>query len=215
MKTKKEYDKEYYQKNKKKKKDAATKWAIDNRETRKEYLKQYKKDNAEALKIKNKEYRESNSEKIKKYFDDNKKGLSAKKSLYRSNPDVRKRDNKLKNEYTKERNKIDPLFKLKNNLRSTIGDTIRKTGFKKNTKTQLILGCTFIEFKEYIEKQFEPWMNWNNYGRYNKKEQTWQLDHKIPVSSAKTEEKIIKLNHYANFQPLESLQNIIKSNKIL
>ena len=35
----------------------------------------------------------------------------------------------------------------------------------------------------------------------------WDLDHIIPVSSAKTEEELIKLNLYENFQPLCSKIN--------
>lgn len=40
----------------------------------------------------------------------------------------------------------------------------------------------------------------------------YHLDHKIPISSAKTEEEIIKLNHYTNFQLLKSDENLRKSN---
>ena len=54
-------------------------------------------------------------------------------------------------------------------------------------------------------------MNWDNYGNpvdgvyeINK---TWDFDHKIPLSSANTEEEIIKLCHYTNLQPLCSYLN--------
>ena len=43
---------------------------------------------------------------------------------------------------------------------------------------------------------------------------TWDLDHIIPISLAETEEDIIRLNHYTNFQPLCSYTNrFIKRNK--
>ena len=54
-------------------------------------------------------------------------------------------------------------------------------------------------------------MNWDNYG--NPKDgiyelsKTWDIDHMIPISSAKTEEELIKLNHYTNLQPLCSYVN--------
>lgn len=38
---------------------------------------------------------------------------------------------------------------------------------------------------------------------------------KVPVSLGKTEEEIIRLNHYTNFQPLWKKDNIIKSDKVL
>ena len=56
-------------------------------------------------------------------------------------------------------------------------------------------------------------MNWDNYGNINgnhatKINQRWQIDHQIPLSSAKTEEELIKLNHYTNLQPLCSYTNM-------
>jgi hypothetical protein len=51
-------------------------------------------------------------------------------------------------------------------------------------------------------------MNWNNRGLYNGTENYgWDLDHIIPLSSAKTEGEVIKLNHYTNIQPLCSYVN--------
>lgn len=60
-------------------------------------------------------------------------------------------------------------------------------------------------------------MNWDNYGLYNTtKQYGWDLDHIEPLSSAKTIEDVIRLNHYTNFQPLCSYVNRhIKRNKPL
>lgn len=43
----------------------------------------------------------------------------------------------------------------------------------------------------------------------------WHFDHIIPLASAKTEEELIKLNHYTNFQPLWAEDNLKKGFKIL
>ena len=44
----------------------------------------------------------------------------------------------------------------------------------------------------------------------------WDIDHIVPLSSAKTEEDLIKLNHYTNLQPLCSQTNrYIKRDKII
>jgi len=57
-------------------------------------------------------------------------------------------------------------------------------------------------------------MNWNNWGIYTGNyNENWQLDHISPSSIGTTEEEIIKLNHYTNFQPLCSRKNLEKSNK--
>jgi len=79
------------------------------------------------------------------------------------------------------------------------------------------LGCSFEEFKLYLESKFEKWMNWDNYGKYNGEiNYGWDIDHIIPLSSAKIEEEIYKLSHYTNLQPLCSKFNRdIKKDKII
>jgi hypothetical protein len=78
----------------------------------------------------------------------------------------------------------------------------------KKSKSIEILGCSFEEFKLYLESKFEPWMTWENKGLYNGElNYGWDIDHIIPISSATTEEEIIKLNHYTNLQPLCSKVN--------
>lgn len=110
------------------------------------------------------------------------------------------------NQYSKIRKKSDSLFKIKSAIRSLISKSISKMGYSKNSKTQQILGCSFDEFKLFIESKFEDGMSWDNYG-------DWYLDHKSPISFAKTEEDILKLNYYTNFQPLWKIENISKGNR--
>lgn len=51
-------------------------------------------------------------------------------------------------------------------------------------------------------------MTWENKGLYNGElNHGWDIDHIIPTSSAKTEEEVVKLNHYTNLQPLCSKIN--------
>ena len=59
-------------------------------------------------------------------------------------------------------------------------------------------------------------MSWDNYGKYNGLlNYGWDIDHIIPVSSSKTEEDIIRLNHYTNLQPLCSkINRDIKKDKL-
>jgi hypothetical protein len=118
-------------------------------------------------------------------------------------------------DYKKKRFETDPLFKLKGNIRSLIVMSFKYYGYKKNSKTSNILGCSFEEFKLYLEYKFESWMNWNNRGLYNGEFNFgWDIDHIIPISSAMNDEELIKLNHYSNLQPLCSKVNRdIKKNK--
>jgi len=67
--------------------------------------------------------------------------------------------------------------------------------------------------KENYQNNIDLWKIKNKIP--NKLNETWDLDHKIPISSAKTEEDVLKLNHYTNFQPLCSYTNrYIKINNI-
>ena len=60
----------------------------------------------------------------------------------------------------------------------------------------------------HLEKQFEPWMTWENHGE-------WHIDHIIPLSSANTKEEMIPLFNYKNLQPLLAEDNIRKGDKII
>ena len=67
----------------------------------------------------------------------------------------------------------------------------------KKYKTENILGCSFSDFKIHLESKFESWMTWDNYGLYNGElNYCWDIDHIIPLSSAKTEEDILRLNNH-------------------
>ena len=147
---------------------------------RKDYLKSYYQENKEKIKLNKKEYQENNKEKLKEY----------------------------RREYKKTKKQNDKLFKLKLDVSKLILQTLKNNGYSKNTKTYDILGCSFEDFKLHLESQFESWMNWDNKGKYNGElNYGWDIDHVIPVSSAKTQEEIIKLNHYTNLQPLCSYTN--------
>jgi len=167
--------------------------------SRKEYHKNYRIEKSKEIKERNLKYKEENPTKLKQ----------SKKKWSDNNP-------KYYKSYQSKRLKNDPLFKFSRYVRAGIRSSIKRKFFKKYTKSSEILGCSFESFKEYIESKFESWMNWDNYGKYNGElYYGWDLDHIIPTSTAKSEEDIIKLNHYTNFQPLCSKTNrYLKKNKL-
>lgn len=114
-----------------------------------------------------------------------------------------------KNEWQKNKLKTDSLLKFKCYTRNNIGNSFKrgKNKFQKNAKTETILGCTIEQFRKYIQSKFTEGMTFENYGK-------WHLDHIYPVSLAKDNEELIKLNHYTNFQPLWALENIRKGNRL-
>lgn len=158
---------------------------------------------------------ECNKERARKYNKENKDVISEKQKIYRkNNRDYFNLKNKEWNKKTKNASKYqknrlinDDFFRFKNRLRTLIRNSIKKYKYSKKSKTFNILGCSFEEFKVYIENQFKEGMNWGNHGK-------WHFDHIIPLATAKTEEDIIKLNHYTNFQPLWAKDNLKKHNKL-
>ena len=102
----------------------------------------------------------------------------------------------------------DILFKISCNFRSALGRAIRLGSYYKSRKTEEILGCSFEFLMGYLESKFEPWMDWSNYGKYNGElNYGWDSDHIVPLSSARTEEELLKLLHHTNLQPLCSKVN--------
>lgn len=102
----------------------------------------------------------------------------------------------------------DPLYKLQSNICSLIRCSLKKTGNKKSSKTAEILGCSIEEFKLHLQSQFTDGMTLENHGA------VWELDHKVPISWARTEQEAIAFNHYSNFQPLLATENIAKGNRL-
>tara|TARA_R110000868_G_scaffold401649_2_gene677268 strand:+ start:6108 stop:6494 length:387 start_codon:yes stop_codon:yes gene_type:complete len=104
------------------------------------------------------------------------------------------------------------LINVHTKIRYVIKGAIRGA-FRSKNKVKIgltldILGCSIIEFKAHLEAQFEPWMDWDNRGLYNGEcDYGWDIDHIIPLSTAITEEDIMRLNHYTNLQPLCSYVN--------
>jgi hypothetical protein len=118
----------------------------------------------------------------------------------------KKSSTKEKNKLSQRKYRENPLNKFISNIRTLIGRSIKYKGFKKLTKTEIILGCSFDEFREYIQLQFKEGMSFSNHGE-------WEIDHIIPISNAKTEQEVISLNHYKNLMPLWKIDNRIKGNK--
>ncbi len=106
-----------------------------------------------------------------------------------------------------------PLFKLKHTMRVSIYKAF-KNGYKKKSRTEEILGCSYEFFMSYIESKFTEGMSWDNHGQSTTVDK-WQLDHIIPINSANSEEEMIEINHYSNFQPLWESENKSKGDRIM
>lgn len=210
-------------------KEANNEYMKKYRELNKEKIKEINKKGSKKYKTKNKtkileqqkEYREINNDKIINYREMNKekiKGINSeyyqtnKEKLKPAQKDYYKKNkikiSKYKNEYKKKRILTDPLFKLKESIKTSIYIAFKRNGYTKKSRTYNILGCSYNELKQYIESQFLSWMSWDNHGLYNGTlDYGWDIDHKTPLSSAGTEEELLKLCNYTNLQPLCSKVN--------
>lgn len=159
--------------------------------------------NTETIERKAKHYQNNKKnyqDKAKKSYEKNRQKIIEKACFYQ------KANLGKINERRKSRMSNDDLYAIKERVRCLIKESIKKMNFSKNSKTSEILGCSKNEFKTHIEKQFLSGMTWENRNK-------WHLDHIVPISTAKTQEEIIRLNHLTNLRPLWSKDNLRKSNK--
>ena len=152
-------------------------------------------------------YYDNNVEKLKKrrkerYSENSVLELHRNKIYYKNNKSdiIEKLKIKRRTNYT---------FRLKNNIRSRLIQFLNSCKLHKDNKTFEIVGCSVEFLKEHIEKQFTKGMSWDLVGNYI------HIDHRIPLSSAKTEEEMYKLCHYTNLQPLWAEDNLKKGSKII
>jgi hypothetical protein len=175
--------------------------------------KQYYLDNKDKFAERDKKYsetkkkwRDNNKEQLKEYYsswrEQNIELLSQKQREYN------KLRQPIRNAQDIKRRKNDSQFRIACALRGRIGMLLKKNKISKTTE---LLGCSLEYFKNYLESQFTPEMNWDNYASY------WEVDHIIPCSSFNLTniDQQKQCFHYTNTQPLSKKENRTKSNKIL
>jgi len=184
------------------------KYYLENKEKMNEMCRLYSKSNKEEISNKKKSYYIENKEDILndriEYRKNNIEKFKDKDKKYQQ--ENKERINKYNCQYIKNKKKSNSLFKLSVNIRNLVWISIKKMGYSKEEETKKIIGCEFDEFKIHIESKFLEGMSWDNYGE-------WHLDHKIPISWAKNEEEVMRLNNYINFQPLWAIDNMSKGNR--
>jgi Prasinovirus endonuclease VII len=153
-----------------------------------------------------------------KWKSDNREHYNKQSAEYRNRPEIKIRQNKLAADWyakpeNKERKRLryneryynDPMFRIKKIMKSRIRLAIKNN--QKAGNTLELLGCTIKDFKEWLEYQFTPYMNWANQGSY------WHMDHIKPCASfdLTKEEEQYKCFHWTNIQPMYGPDNMTKS----
>lgn len=215
----------------------------------------FRKECKECFSIKHKKYRAENSEKVsqrkKKYYENNKQKILLKnKAMYQKNKKKRtlaiekwraNNPEKVKSYKRKwEKNNIQKVYDRKNkkrknnielrlrrNASKAIWQCLKNNGSSKNGHSILdFLPYSFAELKSHLEAQFEPWMNWDNWGAYDletwddddSSTWTWQIDHIIPHSEFKYKSMadiaFKECWSLSNLRPLSSKENLEKGSKL-
>jgi hypothetical protein len=157
----------------------------------------------EYSKVRDKEYRKNNKEKIKQNWNNYVKNNKEKVKIVRDR-------------YLSKKAEKDPSYKLRKILIFKILKNI-----KTNTEFDS-MPYTIEELRLHLEFLFEPWMNWNNWGKYNKKTWddndqstwTWNIDHIKPKSefnySSVYDEEFKQCWALSNLRPYSAKLNVIE-----
>jgi len=186
------YGKLWYQKNKTRLKHVRAIWRKNNKKKCVEYQINWRKNNPEKYQLILQKRKPKTLLYLKDYYQKNKKNILQKK--YR-------------------RLQEDSDFRLKELVRSRIQSGLKqntKNLIKKNGKSVMYLGCSFKEYKSYLEEKFKPGMTWSNMGKNG-----WEIDHIVPLASFNFSKKnnLMKAFHYTNTQPLWSIENKVKGDR--
>ncbi len=219
----------YYKKNKKKILENKKRYYQKNKErilkrTRLFGKKWYQK-NIKKMRLHHREYYQENKEKVlqyhKEWYQKNKERIlqQCKEYCQKNREKIRRRHRKYNQEHKKERleykgkwqkyqRKTNPRYRLDANMGTAIWTSLKDK--KAGRKWETLVSYTLKELIEYLEKQFNSKMNWDNYGGY------WAVDHVKPRSlfNYTSPENLEFKQCWAlkNLQPLEKIENIKKRN---
>lgn len=219
---KRQTDKAYYEsiKNTPEFVEKTQKYRSSRKEDKKEYDKNYRETHAKEIKEYNINNKEAIAETRRNYYFEHKEA----RKLYNQKWYAENKDTKhsINAKYVLKRFQKDVSFRLRYSVSRTINKHLKLTNSSKNGNSILdFIPYSIDDLKEHLQNQFEPWMNWDNWGSYNKKTWndedtntwTWQIDHIIPQSelsySTMEDDNFKKCWSLANLRPLSSKQNLL------
>lgn len=212
---KRAYNQEYYQANREKARAYSREYYYENREKALASRREYVRKNKEEIREKNKKIYQENREKIierrKKYCQKNKEKVrEQKKKYYQKHKEkllsLQKENKDKSNAARRKRRKENEICALADRSRSRIRQAFKGQGWTKRGRSAELLGCSWDELKQHIERQFLPGMTWANRSE-------WHIDHVVPLASASTPEEVEALCHHTNLRPIWAEDNQSKRAK--
>ena len=204
----KQYNKQHYQENKEKYTEKNLKYEAEHKEELAEYRKKWRQANKEKSNSYTRNWSANNKDYFKQYRENNVEEIR-----------------EYQNEWHKNKRKDDIEFRLRENVSQSVVKAIKRNGAKKSGSILSYLSYSIQELKDHLEKQFEPWMTWENQGRYSAKTWndndsstwTWQIDHIIPQSklpyTSMEDDNFKKCWALENLRPYSAKQNILDNNR--
>jgi hypothetical protein len=233
----KQYQMQYRKENEVEIKQKQASYRQDNEEKIKQQKAEYYQENKEELKQQSAEHYHNNKEQIAmqkaEHYQENREELCAKQKKYRetNTEEIKKRDKernskperkKSNNINAKKRRQNDPLFKFRSNISKSIYKILKsKCTSKNDTSVMDYLPYTIQDLLNHLEGLFEPWMTWENHGKYDPKTWddndsttwTWQLDHITPHSdfyyTSMEDQSFKECWALDNLRPYSAKQNVL------
>ena len=197
----KEYSRLFYLKNKEKIRKVQKKYISlpETKEKKRIYDIKYREKNLVYMSAWHKAHNKKNAVAISKQKQD---------YYLRNKAHIIKRTMAYANKLSKANTKQGINFRIVRACRTRVWNLVK--GNFKSASTMELVGCTGDELRKYLESKFEPWMTWENYGK-------WDIDHIIPCSKFNMICPVQQhaCFHYSNLQPLEHIANIKKRDKII
>ena len=208
------YLQKYRSENKQRIDELDKRWRIEHKKELAEYQLNWQRNNREKCRAYNKKSSQNMTEEQKAH----RKELEKKyRKMWNQNPDYierrrvwnresTKRRRKKITAYEESRKKIDPVFKLKKQIRNEIRMSFNRRGFRKSARTEAIVGCTLQELYEHLCMTYRV-----RYGEDYNGNNPVHIDHIMPLVNAHTEDEVKKLCRWNNLQLLTAEDNLIKN----
>lgn len=208
------YLKKYRSENKQRISELNKRWAEAHKEELSDYRLNWQRNNREKCRAYNKKSNQNMTEEQKA----RRRELERKyREIWNRNPDYvekrrawsresTKRRRKKITAYEENRKKIDPVFKLKKQIRNEIRMSFNRRGFRKSARTEEIVGCSLQELYSHLCKTYQV-----RYGEKYNGNRVVHIDHIIPLANAHTEDEVKKLCRWDNLQLLTAEDNLIKN----
>lgn len=200
---------------------------------RNNYNKQYKIQNKEKIQEQRKQYRVENKEELKvleDYYNNKERYIESRKTYYSENKEyINSYNRDYYQIYKEDKSKLikdDTHIILRKSVSNSINKALKSNSSSKNGISCLkYLSYTILELKFHLESLFEPWMNWSNWGIYDKKSWNdkdpstwkWNIDHIIPQSKlpykSMEDENFKRCWDLSNLRPYSAKQNILDGNR--